>query len=98
MSKMFRRVVTGHDAAGQAVIQSDGFPKRVVKLSGGGPVFYELWNTRETPARIDRSGTEPHEDSLTLLPPRNGTRIRVLDIPPETREMGSVSAATGDTG
>jgi len=90
MSKPFRRVVTGHDTRGNAIIQSDGPPERVQQLSGGGPVFYEVWNTRETPARIDRAGGEPHEDRLTLPPPANGTRIRVLDIPPETAELDTV--------
>lgn len=94
MSKPFRRVVTGHDAAGRAIIQSDAPPTRVQVLSGNGPTFYEVWNTRETPARIDRAGGEPHEAQLTLAPPRHGTRIRVLDIPPETDAMATIDAAT----
>ena len=47
----FRRVVTGHDANGQAIIQSDAPPQRVQRVGGEtGPMFYEVWNTRETPA------------------------------------------------
>jgi mannose-6-phosphate isomerase-like protein (cupin superfamily) len=94
MPKLFRRIVTGHDLEGRAIIQSDGPPERVKKLSGNAPVFYEVWNTRENPARIDRAGSEPHEDGLVLAPPPNGTRIRVLDIPPETPEMAQLSAAS----
>jgi mannose-6-phosphate isomerase-like protein (cupin superfamily) len=80
----FRRVVTGHDASGQAIIQEDGPPPRAAQIGGEhGPVFYEVWNTRETPARIGRASGEPPEEGIQLAPPANGTRIRVLDIPPE---------------
>ena len=79
-----RRVVTGHDAKGRAIIQSDGPPTRVYdQLGQAGLVFHELWNTPETPARIDRAGGEPGEEKLALVPPRNGTRIRILDVPPD---------------
>jgi len=94
MPKPFRRIVTGHDAAGRAIIQADAPPTRVQVLSGAGPTFFEVWNTRETPARIDRASGEPAEPQLTLPPPKNGTRIRVLDIPPETDEMHKIDAAT----
>ena len=86
MSNPIRRIVTGHDDRGRAVIQSNSAPGRVRTLSHGGPTFYEIWNTRETPARIDRASGEPSEDGIILAPPTNGTRIRVLDIPPETAE------------
>lgn len=88
----FRRVVTGHDDAGRAVIVEDAPPLRTARIGGpNGPVFHEVWNTRETPARIDRCGGEPAESGIVLAPPRNGTRIRVLDIPPESGELKSLS-------
>ena len=84
MSKSLRRVVTGHDANGQAVIVSDGPVDRVFdNLGEPGLVFHEVWNTQETPARIDRQGGQPPEPRLMLAPPKGGGRIRVLDIPPE---------------
>jgi hypothetical protein len=93
MPGQFRRIVTGHDNEGRAVVLSAAPPERVVDLSAEGPRFYELWNTRETPVRIDHASPEPSEDKLTLAPPRNGTRIRVLDIHPETREMHNMDPA-----
>jgi mannose-6-phosphate isomerase-like protein (cupin superfamily) len=93
MADSFRRIVTGHNAAGQAIIQSDAPPPRVKKLGDNGPTFYEVWNTTDTPAPIDRSSGEPPEKALTLAPPRRGTRIRVLDFPPETEQMRKVSSA-----
>ena len=43
-------------------------------LGEKGLVFYEVWSTRETPARIDRAGGEPGEPRLSLAPPKGGTR------------------------
>jgi mannose-6-phosphate isomerase-like protein (cupin superfamily) len=88
--KSFRRVVTGHDEAGRAIIQSDAPPTRVQVVGRSGPTFYEIWNTRETPALIDRDSAEAQ---LMLAPPSHGTRIRVLDIPPETEEIAQIDAA-----
>ena len=88
----FRRIVTGHDPEGNAIIQEDGPPPRVQRIGGEiGPIFYEVWNTRETPARIDRASGEPAEDGITLAPPKNGTRIRVLDIPPEDSRIAELT-------
>lgn len=87
-----RRIVTGHNARGQAVIQEDGAPARVQRIGGPhGPLFYEVWNTRETPARIDRASGEPPEEGISLAPPRNGTRIRVLDIPPDDESLETLT-------
>jgi len=95
MQKSFRRVVTGHDDAGNAVILSDAPPERVQQVGGPtGPTFFEVWNTRETPAKIDRRSSEPAENGLVLAPPKGGTRIRVLDIPPESDEIHHMDEAT----
>lgn len=84
MEKPVRRVVTGHDAQGRAIIQEDGAVPRVQRVGGAiGPMFHEVWNTQATPAPIDAASGEPHEEGIVLAPPKNGTRIRVLDIPPE---------------
>jgi hypothetical protein len=88
----FRRVVTGHDDRGRSIILEDAPPPRVARIGGEmGPWFYEVWNTRETPAQIDRSSGEPGDAGIQLAPPRNGTRIRVLDIPPEDENVQHLS-------
>ena len=90
MSSKVRRVVTGHDGSGRSIVQEDGPPARVVTLGGeGGTTFHEIWNTRSSPAAIDRASGEPAEPGISLLPPAGGTRIRILDIPPDD---GSVAA------
>jgi Cupin domain len=93
-NRQFRRVVTGHDEHGRAVIIEDSPPTRVYdNLGQRGLVFFEVWNTQETPARIDRASREPAEPRLNLSPPPNGSRIRVLDIPvddPASSDMDAV--------
>jgi len=92
--KVFRRVVTGHDSEGQAVILSDAPPIRVQQIGGpGGPTFFEIWNTRETPVLIDWQSGEPVEEGLVLAPPKGGTRIRVIDFPPESDAIRGLTAA-----
>jgi mannose-6-phosphate isomerase-like protein (cupin superfamily) len=87
-----RRIVTGHDTQGRAVIQQDASVTRVQRIGGEhGPLFYEVWNTRATPAPIDAASGEPPEEGIQLAPPRGGTRIRVLDIPPDDASFGSLS-------
>jgi mannose-6-phosphate isomerase-like protein (cupin superfamily) len=94
LTRAFRRVVTGHDADGRAVILSDSPPNRVRQVGGpGGPTFFEVWNTRETPAVIDRQSVEPEESSLVLAPPKGGTRIRVIEFPPEGDAVRRLTAA-----
>src|SRR5690606_14275111 len=93
MSKApFRRIVTGHDSEGRAVIREDAPPPRVSRIGGPhGPMFYEVWNTRETPAHIDAASGEPPEEGIQLAPPKNGTRIRVLEIPPEDPSIATLT-------
>ena len=89
----FRRIVTGHDQHNRAIVIEDAPPPRVQRIGGDlGPIFYEVWNTRATPAPIDRHSGEPPEQGIVLAPPANGTRIRVLDIPPEDARLDQMTA------
>jgi hypothetical protein len=88
----FRRIVTGHNSEGKAVILEDGPPPRAQRVGRDfGPMFFEVWNTRATPAPIDRSSGEPFEDGIILAPPKNGTRIRVLEFPPDDKRRQTLS-------
>ncbi|WP_114950957.1 cupin domain-containing protein [Sphingosinicella terrae] len=92
-TRKVRRVITGHDPAGRAIIQEDGPVPRVQRIGGeSGPVFHEVWNTRATPAPIDAASGEPAEEGIRLAPPKNGTRIRVLDIPPDDPGLAETTA------
>ena len=41
--------------------------------------------------RIDRASGEPPEENIRLAPPRNGTRIRVLEVPPEDPSIAKLT-------
>jgi mannose-6-phosphate isomerase-like protein (cupin superfamily) len=78
------RVVTGHDADGKAVVASAGPLPTVVEIAAiPGTIFHEVWSTVGSPAPVD-NGADPTTGPLVLPPPRHGTRIRFVDIPPDT--------------
>ena len=86
------RIVTGHDASGAAIVSSDGPLPTVTELKAiPGTVFHEVWSTRGTPAPVD-NGADPTLGALMLPPPKLGTRIRFVDIPPDTAELHARSA------
>ena len=87
------RVVTGHDAHGGAVIATDGPLATIVELAAiPGTVFHEVWSTAATPVSID-NGPDPTIGPLCLPPPAHGTRIRFVDIPPDTEDFLKNGAA-----
>ncbi|MBS99827.1 MAG: cupin [Oceanospirillaceae bacterium] len=82
-----RRVVTGHDTEGKAVLVSDAGLPTVVDIDAiPGTRFHEVWSTAATPVVID-NGEDPTLGALRLPPPANGTRIRFVDIPPDSQEF-----------
>lgn len=84
---IIHRVVTGHDAAGKAIVASNGPLPTVREIAAiPGTVFHEVWSTGSTPATVD-NGADPTVGPLLLPPPRHGTRIRFVDIPPDTAEF-----------
>ena len=106
----FKRVVTGHDADGRAVIASCGPTASVFALQAvPGTVFHELWNSSASPAVLD-NGDDPTGKPLQLSPDPHGSVIRVVDIPPDSvqnrvsaaeaaavfAEIGQSHAGTGD--
>jgi mannose-6-phosphate isomerase-like protein (cupin superfamily) len=87
------RVVTGHDAAGKAVAAINGTLPTVVEITAiPGTVFHEVWSTTGSPAPVD-NGADPSTAPLMLPPPKHGTRIRFVDIPPDTPELLAHGAA-----
>lgn len=89
---MIHRVVTGHDAQGNAIVASDGALPTVVELKAiAGTVFHEVWSTSGTPAPVG-NGADPTLGPLLLPPPKQGTRIRFVDIPPDNAELHARTA------
>ena len=79
-----RRIVTGHDEAGKSIFLSVGEPPQFHGRPPGPTMFYEMWNTAPTPARI--TATEEREPNqrvpLRLPPDPGGTIVRILDLHP----------------
>jgi quercetin dioxygenase-like cupin family protein len=81
MSKVPRRVVTGHDETGVSVFVLDGAPA-VVRTAPDGALFYEIWGTQAAPAPIAATEPDPTQRALTVPPAPNGTKIRINEFPP----------------
>ena len=87
------RIVTGHDAEGRAIVAQQGPLPTVVNIAAiPGTVFHEVWSTTAMPVPLD-NGADPTLAGLVLPPPKNGTRLRFVDIPPDTDEFLAHGAA-----
>src|SRR5258708_22853833 len=87
MTKPVRRVVTGHDAGGKAIILMDG-PAPNQKLRNTGLVSTLMLATDETPADI--SGSSDRADRETgVAPPPPRSILRVVDFPPLTTQTAA---------
>ena len=93
MTGFVRRVVTGHDAKGKAIVISDGFTP-VVKTDPLRPGYRgtDIWKTKEMPVPITASEPDPTIGPRPLAPAPNGTTIRITELGPETEELRNLSA------
>jgi len=82
-----RRVVTGHDAGGRAVVLFDGeSPHRFVLEKAGGLKLTEIWETRDSPA--DNSGAGDAGDHERRIEPAGaGSVFRVIEYPPDRERL-----------
>ncbi|HXF65678.1 MAG TPA: cupin domain-containing protein [Burkholderiales bacterium] len=80
-----RRVVTGHDANGKAVVLSDG-PVPVVHANPlrPGQMSHEVWKTSAMPVPIAAQEPEPTTGPRRLHPVPMGTVFRISEVPPES--------------
>jgi mannose-6-phosphate isomerase-like protein (cupin superfamily) len=105
--KAIRRVVTGHDRDGKAVVVADG-PAPNMRQRSSGIVSILGWATDETPADIAGTADRADRDS-GVAPPPSGSILRIVDFPPiaagpavdhatVTREMGLDASRGSDHG
>jgi hypothetical protein len=80
-----RRVVTGDDTNGKSRIVEDA-PATVIKTVAERPGYraVNVWRTTESPPRIDAE--ESVGQHKGILPPKNGTILRIIDFPPEPKD------------
>jgi quercetin dioxygenase-like cupin family protein len=95
MNGYVRRIVTGHDAAGKAIIASDG-PAPTIYANPHRPGHFstDLWRTNESPACIARSQPEPTAVPRRIAPAKNGSVVRISTVPPEDDRVRTMDAAT----
>lgn len=101
MAMQFRRVVTGLDDDGKAVVISDGpTPQVVERPSGSGIRQHNMWRTDRAPTALD-GPPEALTEAYSLHPPANGTMFRIVEFHPEDPDkLASVDsrAAFGELG
>ena len=93
MPKPVRRVVTGHDANGKAVVISDG-PAPFVHVNAIDPEWHstDIWRTGAMPAPIVAEAAEPTLGPRRQLPTANGTVLRINQFPPESETVRQMDA------
>jgi hypothetical protein len=91
MVRPTRRVVTGHDAKGRAVVLIDGAAPNAKLRKATGLTSTLLWVTDRSPA--DNSGSaDAAEREIGVAPPLRGSIFRVVDFPPAA-DFGLVDSA-----
>ena len=83
MARKIRRLVTGHDKDGKAVIMLDGDAPNQIQRPGSPLVSTLLWVTDETPTPL--SDTDNADRQIGINPPNGGSILRILEIPPEQK-------------
>lgn len=77
-----RRIVTGYDAEGRSIIECDGPSDAILTIAERpGYANANLWRT--VGAGSDVAAADSIGEHSGVLPPRHGTVLRVIDIPPE---------------
>ena len=87
-----RRVVTGHDDSGKAVVLQDGIATNTRVRAFAGTASTLLWVTDGAPADISGTG-DPAARAIATAPPPCGSIFRMVDFTPLTPEMEAVTHA-----
>ncbi|HEY6242018.1 MAG TPA: cupin domain-containing protein [Burkholderiales bacterium] len=91
MTQPTRRVVTGHDPQGKAVVLVDGVAPNVRQRKATGLTSTLLWLTEESPADVS-GNADRAEREIGVAPPPRGSIFRVVDFPPAA-DFGAVDNA-----
>lgn len=91
MPGAIRRVITGHDNDGKAIVVMDGPATNVRERKASGVVSTLLWVVDESPADISGSKDRGARE-IGVAPPPNGHILRIVDFLPAS-ETGAVDNA-----
>ncbi|WOD06307.1 cupin domain-containing protein [Marinomonas sp. GJ51-6] len=87
MTQKFRRVVTGHDKNGVAVVESDQTAEHILQRPNRpGVTLTNFWLSDSTPAEYD-GDVETCKGSFILHPPTHGSAFRCVEFLPEDPEV-----------
>ena len=80
-----RRVVTGHDENGKAIVVADGYAPTVrTNPLRPGHVSTDLWRTGSAPVVLKASEPDPTTGPRQVHPGPMGTVFRISEVAPET--------------
>ncbi len=83
-----RRIVTGHDAQGKAIVVYDA-PIQAKQRAPGANGMTMVWTTNEFP--VDVAGSSDRAQGHVGVPPTaNGTVFRIVDFAPTPKDAGAV--------
>jgi quercetin dioxygenase-like cupin family protein len=92
MVKPVRRVVTGHDENGKAIVISDSHAENVVVSEHRPGGRTNIWRTDSTPTTYD-GDTDPAVATFTTEPLPSGVNFRINEFPPTSdAEIASFDA------
>ncbi|WP_419911341.1 cupin domain-containing protein [Hoeflea sp.] len=87
MAQTFRRVVTGHEAQGKAIVVSDeDATHKLQRPSRPGVTLTNFWISDGTPAEYD-GAEETCTGDFVLHPPKDGSVFRCVEFGPEDPEV-----------
>ena len=90
MPRPIRRVVTGHNAQGRAVFIADGPAPAVYDRGPGATAVTELWETaRDARQQRRQRRSDRGPDQQRLPPPKNGSKFRVVEYPPDSKRVAA---------
>ena len=82
MANGTRRIVTGHDTNGKAIVLHDTPAPVFLPKNRPGVEVTNLWLTTETPARLTDT-PDRVQGQVALTPPSHGTVFRIVEFSPE---------------
>ncbi len=86
-----RRIVTGHDKNGKAIVIADGESPNILRPDNRpGVEINNMWVLDEAPCKPLGEEETVKDRQIGLLPPKNGSVFRVIKFPPEKDWIGNV--------
>jgi len=93
MTGFIRRVVTGHDSEGKAIVVSDGLVPRVYSNPvRPGHRSSDIWETHGMPVKVTREEPDPVAEVSSFLSPL-GVKIRISELEPEPESVRNLDPA-----